>query len=44
MRRIVWTMFCNLELTFSSTAYLASEASRYHTGDVIRVDGGYAIF
>ena len=24
--------------------YLASDASRYHTGDVIRVDGGYAIF
>jgi NAD(P)-dependent dehydrogenase (short-subunit alcohol dehydrogenase family) len=24
--------------------YLASAASRYHTGDVIRVDGGYAIF
>jgi NAD(P)-dependent dehydrogenase (short-subunit alcohol dehydrogenase family) len=24
--------------------YLASRASRYHTGDVIRVDGGYAIF
>lgn len=24
--------------------YLASDASRYHTGDVIRVDGGYSIF
>jgi NAD(P)-dependent dehydrogenase (short-subunit alcohol dehydrogenase family) len=24
-------------------AYLASDAGRYHTGDVIRVDGGYAI-
>ena len=24
--------------------YLSSDASRYHTGDVIRVDGGYAIF
>jgi len=25
-------------------AYLASEASRFHTGDVIRIDGGYAVF
>ena len=24
--------------------YLASDASRFHTGDSIRVDGGYAIF
>jgi NAD(P)-dependent dehydrogenase (short-subunit alcohol dehydrogenase family) len=24
--------------------YLASDASRYHTGDVIRIDGGYWIF
>ena len=24
--------------------YLASDASRYHTGDSIRVDGGYSIF
>jgi NAD(P)-dependent dehydrogenase (short-subunit alcohol dehydrogenase family) len=24
--------------------YLASSASRFHTGDVIRIDGGYAIF
>ena len=24
--------------------YLASDASRYHTGDAIRIDGGYAIF
>lgn len=24
--------------------YLASDASRYHTGDVIRIDGGYCIF
>jgi NAD(P)-dependent dehydrogenase (short-subunit alcohol dehydrogenase family) len=24
--------------------YLASPASRFHTGDVLRVDGGYAIF
>jgi len=24
--------------------YLASPASRFHTGDVIRVDGGYAVF
>ena len=24
--------------------YLASDASRYHTGDVIRIDGGYTIF
>jgi NAD(P)-dependent dehydrogenase (short-subunit alcohol dehydrogenase family) len=24
--------------------YLASDASKYHTGDVIRIDGGYAIF
>jgi NAD(P)-dependent dehydrogenase (short-subunit alcohol dehydrogenase family) len=24
--------------------YLASRASRYHTGDLIRVDGGYAIY
>ena len=24
--------------------YLASDASRFHTGDTIRVDGGYAIF
>lgn len=24
--------------------YLASDASRFHTGDVLRVDGGYAIF
>jgi NAD(P)-dependent dehydrogenase (short-subunit alcohol dehydrogenase family) len=24
--------------------YLASDASRYHTGDSIRIDGGYAIF
>ena len=24
--------------------YLASEASAYHTGDVIIIDGGYAVF
>lgn len=24
--------------------YLASDASRYHTGDVFRIDGGYAIY
>ena len=24
--------------------YLAAPASRFHTGDVIRIDGGYAIF
>lgn len=24
--------------------YLASAASRFHTGDVIRIDGGYAVF
>ena len=24
--------------------YLASDASRFHTGDSIRVDGGYSIF
>jgi NAD(P)-dependent dehydrogenase (short-subunit alcohol dehydrogenase family) len=24
--------------------YLASPASRFHTGDVIRIDGGYAVF
>lgn len=24
--------------------YLASRASRYHTGDTLRVDGGYAVF
>ena len=24
--------------------YLASVASRYHTGDTLRIDGGYAIF
>jgi len=24
--------------------YLASEASRFHTGDVLRIDGGYMIF
>jgi NAD(P)-dependent dehydrogenase (short-subunit alcohol dehydrogenase family) len=23
--------------------YLASDASRYHTGDVIRIDGGYGL-
>ena len=25
-------------------AYLASDASRYHTGDSFLIDGGYAIF
>jgi NAD(P)-dependent dehydrogenase (short-subunit alcohol dehydrogenase family) len=25
-------------------AYLASDASRYHTGDVITIDGGYHSF
>jgi len=24
--------------------YLASDASRFHTGDSIRIDGGYSIF
>jgi enoyl-[acyl-carrier-protein] reductase (NADH) len=24
--------------------YLASDASSFHTGDTIRVDGGYAVF
>jgi NAD(P)-dependent dehydrogenase (short-subunit alcohol dehydrogenase family) len=24
--------------------YLASPASRFHTGDVIRIDGGYSVF
>jgi NAD(P)-dependent dehydrogenase (short-subunit alcohol dehydrogenase family) len=24
--------------------YLASDASRYHTGDTMRIDGGYAVF
>ena len=24
--------------------YLASDASRYHTGDTLRIDGGYSIF
>lgn len=24
--------------------YLASDASRFHTGDTLRVDGGYSIF
>jgi len=26
------------------STYLASSQSRYHTGDSIRIDGGYAIF
>ena len=25
------------------SVYLASDASRYHTGDVIRIDGGYGL-
>ncbi len=28
----------------AAAVYLASPASRFHTGDVLRIDGGYAVF
>ena len=28
----------------AAAVYLASHESRFHTGDVLRIDGGYAVF
>lgn len=44
VKRIPARRWGNADDLAGIAVYLASDASRYHTGDVIRVDGGYAIF
>lgn len=44
LRRIPLRQWGRPEDLGGIAVYLASTASRYHTGDVIRVDGGYTIF